>query len=628
MKLTTKIIFPTGVVFLAAGFAIIFIFQAYLKQQMADDFFVSHGDQAERSAEQFLSEADFSDPSSASSHQHFRNFFQSLGAMEIIHIVVWDNSAKVIAASDQYAEKTEQQLGEKDRANQAINSRTVLINRNGAKENQQSVGSALEQFPYDYEVYVPIFLEGKMFGVAELQLSSVFVDQITKRLILMVSVLCGMFALLMFALIVFLVHKFIIDPAGQIVAASEALQMGNWNVPVASKKRKDEMGNLAESFEQMRDSLRKAFKSLEERVNVSEQILLNIINFSPDGIFAIDKDGRVIIWNEEVERMTGVKKANIVGKGNYEHSLTFYGERKPILIDLALTPDVDLEKKYPTLIRDGNSLTGENFTPNTFGGQGNYCWGKAAPIYDSQKNIVGAIEVVRDITEKKNFEMASRRSETRLEWELKVFSGLYALVMEMSTEKNIDQNLQYIVEKCREIFSTDVSFIALCDENRDFVNMHTITGIKTEEFIDMKLPFGKGVGGLVIKDRKGFIVEDYLASKDIIHVVDDIMKKEGLISGIAVPIQTESEDLGVLYVFNRKKTGFTDEDLRTLELFGRLASIEIVRKRSEKLLSKKLDEQERFSTLTVDREMKMIELKKKIKELESKIKDKKSVSKK
>lgn len=37
-----------------------------------------------------------------------------------------------------------------------------------------------------------------------------------------------------------------------------------------------------------------------------------------------------------MEEMTGLKAIDMIGKGNYEYALPFYGERRPILIDLAL----------------------------------------------------------------------------------------------------------------------------------------------------------------------------------------------------------------------------------------------------------------------------------------------------
>ena len=76
----------------------------------------------------------------------------------------------------------------------------------------------------------------------------------------------------------------------------------------------------------------------------SEQKLVNIIDFLPDATFVIDTKGKVIAWNKAIEDMTGVKAQDMVGKGNYEYALPFYGERRPILIDLVLEPEKGVEE--------------------------------------------------------------------------------------------------------------------------------------------------------------------------------------------------------------------------------------------------------------------------------------------
>ena len=53
-----------------------------------------------------------------------------------------------------------------------------------------------------------------------------------------------------------------------------------------------------------------------------------IINFLPDATFVIDIEGRVIAWNRAMEELTGVSAESMMGKGDYEYALPFYGEKK------------------------------------------------------------------------------------------------------------------------------------------------------------------------------------------------------------------------------------------------------------------------------------------------------------
>ncbi len=71
----------------------------------------------------------------------------------------------------------------------------------------------------------------------------------------------------------------------------------------------------------------------------SEKRVCEIFDFLPDATFGIDLEGKVIAWNRAIEEMTGIKAESILGKGEYEYALPFYGIRRPMLIDMALNFD-------------------------------------------------------------------------------------------------------------------------------------------------------------------------------------------------------------------------------------------------------------------------------------------------
>jgi PAS domain S-box-containing protein len=136
----------------------------------------------------------------------------------------------------------------------------------------------------------------------------------------------------------------------------------------------------------------------------SSSVLSEIIDYLPDATMGIDKEGRVIIWNPAMEEMTGVKAADMIGKGNYEYALPFYKERRPILIDLALKPeDVNTDEKYFNMKKEGDILITEMFVA-PFREGGSWLWAKAKPLYDAAGQIVGSIETVRDVTERHKYE--------------------------------------------------------------------------------------------------------------------------------------------------------------------------------------------------------------------------------
>jgi PAS domain S-box-containing protein len=145
-------------------------------------------------------------------------------------------------------------------------------------------------------------------------------------------------------------------------------------------------------------------KKAEAAILESEHRLMDIINFLPDATLVIDHENKIIAWNHAIEKMTGIRADEMLGKGNFEYAIPFYGERRPILIDLVLLPQSEFEqKKYARISRVGEILTGETYTPNLKNGV-RYLLAMASPLRDAQGNIVGAIETIRDITDRKKAE--------------------------------------------------------------------------------------------------------------------------------------------------------------------------------------------------------------------------------
>ena len=148
----------------------------------------------------------------------------------------------------------------------------------------------------------------------------------------------------------------------------------------------------------------------------SERRLSDIISFLPDATFVIDRDGKVIAWNRSMETMTGIAARDMLGKGHYEYALPLYGERRPLLIDLVLSADEEIEVRYAKIQRRGDILFGESYMPRHGSRKEKiYLAGTAAPLYDSQGNLVGAIESIRDVTERKLAEEALRYRDAILE---------------------------------------------------------------------------------------------------------------------------------------------------------------------------------------------------------------------
>jgi PAS domain S-box-containing protein len=156
-------------------------------------------------------------------------------------------------------------------------------------------------------------------------------------------------------------------------------------------------------------------KLAEEALRESERRLADIIEFLPDATLAINREGIVIAWNRAIEEMTGISARDMAGKGNYEYAIPFYGKRRPIMLDLILKPDRKIERSYSAILkREKDLLIVETWVPSLRGEKA-FLWGKASPLYDGKGKIIGAIETIRDITERQQAEEALKKREQELE---------------------------------------------------------------------------------------------------------------------------------------------------------------------------------------------------------------------
>ncbi|MGC9435099.1 MAG: ATP-binding protein [Methanomicrobiales archaeon] len=166
-------------------------------------------------------------------------------------------------------------------------------------------------------------------------------------------------------------------------------------------------GSPEEAFGQLCRHIRTGGLSAETGIG-------GLIDWIPDPVLAIDRWGRVTVWNRALEDLTGVPAEDLLGKGGYAHAVPFYGHRRPILVDLVTEQDEEVLRRYYSVIRREEGLIIAETDFPRLHGERRVLWAKAAPLYDEQGEITGAIEVIRDVTELKETEEALHDSNRKL----------------------------------------------------------------------------------------------------------------------------------------------------------------------------------------------------------------------
>ena len=125
-----------------------------------------------------------------------------------------------------------------------------------------------------------------------------------------------------------------------------------------------------------------------------------LLEANVDGIIAFDREFRYTTWNRAMERISGVKREDVLGKCAFEMfpCLKTTGEDQYYLEALA-----------------GRSVVAEN-RPYTIAqsGRSGYFDGYYSPRHDEKGEVIGGVAIIRDVTERKIAEASALDEQKRL----------------------------------------------------------------------------------------------------------------------------------------------------------------------------------------------------------------------
>lgn len=151
-----------------------------------------------------------------------------------------------------------------------------------------------------------------------------------------------------------------------------------------------------------------------------------LLHDTPLPAFMIDKDHKITHWNKAMEKLTGVKALDRIG--TRDQWKPFYPEKRPVLCDIVMetSPDTLAGKFYGGKYQI-NDLLKKAFDASDFfpsiSDEGKWLSFTAAPITDKEDRVIGAVEVIEDVSEiykkARHFDIMERVS--RAEWDTLLF---------------------------------------------------------------------------------------------------------------------------------------------------------------------------------------------------------------
>jgi PAS domain S-box-containing protein len=179
---------------------------------------------------------------------------------------------------------------------------------------------------------------------------------------------------------------------------------------ITEKKQSEDQLKLAyEQITAAEEKLRAQLDELKSRqsaLRTSEKTLQGIVNGSPIPQFVIDRNHQVISWNTALEQYSGVKADDVIGTtGQWK---AFYPRERPCMADLLV--DGNLEKipewyegKFSSSKYVEGAYEATDFFPH-MGTSGIWLYFTASAIRDEDGNIIGAVETLEDISDRKRAE--------------------------------------------------------------------------------------------------------------------------------------------------------------------------------------------------------------------------------
>lgn len=164
------------------------------------------------------------------------------------------------------------------------------------------------------------------------------------------------------------------------------------------------------------------------------EALCGVVYGSPIPQFVIDKRHQVVYWNKALAEYSGTKSEEIVGTN--KHWQAFYSYERPcmadILVDQRLAMISQLYKgKYAKSKLVSGAYEATDFFP-AMGKNGKWLYFTAAAIRNNNGEIIGAVETLEDITERKEAEDELKRQAEKLK---KSKKALISAVQSLDVEK-------------------------------------------------------------------------------------------------------------------------------------------------------------------------------------------------
>ncbi|HET9116360.1 MAG TPA: GAF domain-containing protein [Gaiellaceae bacterium] len=135
----------------------------------------------------------------------------------------------------------------------------------------------------------------------------------------------------------------------------------------------------------------------------------------------------------------------------------------------------------------------------------------------------------------------------------------------------LDELLQALLDRTRQILEVDTCAILLLDEDTNELVARAALGIEEEVELGVRVPVGGGFAGRIAAQKKPVVLDEV----DHAHVLNPILLEKGIKSMLGVPLIVEGAASGVLHVGSLVPRKFRHDEVELLQLVADRAALAI-----------------------------------------------------
>src|SRR5215469_13622661 len=294
---------------------------------------------------------------------------------------------------------------------------------------------------------------------------------------------------------------------------------------------------------------------LERSLELSSQELLaansklraayeRLIDSSPDGIFAFDRECRYTVWNPAMEGIFGRSPLQTLGKCAFDVFPSLKETGEDHLFFEALAGKMVSTGERPYVI------------PQT--GEQRFFESHYSPLLAESGEIIGGLAIMRDITRRKHTEEALRRQNDYL-------AALQETALRLTSQLELTELLSDMITRVGALVGTPHAFIALTMPASSVIVLRFGSGV-FRDLIGLRLGEGQGVAGLVWQTGQPQVINNY---QGLPGLGLDVLR-----AWAAMPLLKGSQVIGVIGVARTEENRpFSEDEIAPLKQFAQLASI-------------------------------------------------------